>query len=385
MAENPLRTLNQAGQSVWQDYIRRKELLEGDLKRLIDEDGISGVTSNPTIFEKAIAGSNDYDASIRQRLEEGLSGPRLFERLAVEDIQKACDLFRGIYGETRGGDGYVSIEVAPNLARDTKGTIEEARRLWQSVNRPNLLVKIPGTAEGLPAIEQCLYEGVNINITLLFAVERYVEVAEAYLRALERRVRDTKSVEGIGSVASFFVSRIDSLVDKQLEQRLQAAKSAAEKQKIDGLIGKTAIANAKLAYVEFKRIFSGARWEPLANAGAKVQRVLWASTSTKNPKYRDVIYVEQLIGPQTVNTMPPATIVAFRDHGKVQRTLDADIEVARQEMAALAEVGIDMAAVTKKLEDDGVASFTKDYTSLIKTLEEKREQFLRASRASVAG
>ncbi len=376
MAENSLKALNKAGQSVWQDNIKRSDLLTGALKRLIDEDGLSGVTSNPTIFEKALAGSKDYDSSIQKGLEEGLAPNLLFERLAVEDIQAACDLFRGIHDQTHSGDGYVSIEVTPTLAHNTQGTIEEARRLWQEVSRPNLMVKIPGTLEGLPAIEQCLYEGININITLLFAVERYVEVAQAYIRALERRLSENKTVDRIGSVASFFVSRIDSLIDKQLEAKLQSVTSATERSKIESLLGKIAIANAKMAYVEFKRIFAGPRWEPLANAGAKVQRLLWASTSTKNPKYRDVIYVEELIGVHTVNTMPPATIIAFRDHGKVDITLERNIEVARQQMAGLGEVGIDMTAVTRQLEDEGVASFSKDYNSLIKALEEKRQAFL---------
>lgn len=376
MGENPLRELNKLGQSVWQDYIRRGELVSGDLKRLIDEDGLSGVTSNPSIFEKAITGSTDYDESIRKHVGEGLEGARLFEKLAVEDIQKACDLLRATYDATEGRDGYVSIEVSPKLARDTQGTLEEVRRLWKSVNRPNLLVKIPGTKEGLPAIEQSLADGININITLLFAVERYVEVAQAYLAALERRAKERKPVNRIASVASFFVSRIDSLVDKYLEEKLKQAGSPAERTKIEGLKSQVAIANAKAAYVEYKKIFSGPRWEALAGKGARAQRVLWASTSTKNPKYSDVLYVETLIGPDTINTMPPATLVAFRDHGKAGLTLEDGRDEARRVLASLAEVGVDLAAATRKLEDDGIVLFDEAYDKLLKGLNEKRAKMV---------
>ncbi|HEV2493834.1 MAG TPA: bifunctional transaldolase/phosoglucose isomerase [Terriglobia bacterium] len=375
MNSNPLRELNRLGQSVWQDYIRRGEMLSGDLKRVIDEDGTSGVTSNPTIFEKAITGSKDYDQSIRRLVEEGLEGPKLFERLAVEDIQMACDLFRPVYDETDGADGFVSIEVSPKLARDTEGSVAEARRLWHSVNRPNVMVKIPGTKEGLPAIEACLAEGININITLLFAVERYVEVANAYLRALERRVRDGKPVDRLASVASFFVSRIDTLIDQQLSALLQTARPD-QRPKIEGLMGKVAIANAKVAYQEFKRLFSSSQFQALAKKGARVQRVLWASTSTKNAKYRDVLYVENLVGRDTINTLPPATAIAFRDHGKARLTLEEGLEDARQVIASLGEVGIDLRAVTLKLENDGVEAFSKDYDKLLQGLAEKRQKIL---------
>ncbi len=375
MSMNPLRRLNTLGQSVWQDYIRRDELLSGDLKRLIDEDGVSGVTSNPTIFEKAITGSKDYDQSIRKFVEEGLEGPKLFERLAVEDIQMACDLFRPTYDETDGRDGFVSIEVSPHLARDTAASIDEARRLWHSVNRPNVLVKIPGTREGLPAIESCLAEGININITLLFAVERYVEVANAYLAALERLAAAGQRLDRVASVASFFVSRIDTLVDQQLGAKLPTARPA-DQPKIEGLMGKIAIANAKAAYEDFKKMFSGPRFQALAEKGARVQRVLWASTSTKNPKYNDVMYVENLIGKDTVNTMPPATILAFRDHGKVRPTLEERLDEARRVLAALGEVGINLREVTRKLEEDGVESFAKDYDELLQGLAEKRRMIL---------
>ncbi|HET7842053.1 MAG TPA: bifunctional transaldolase/phosoglucose isomerase [Terriglobia bacterium] len=376
MTQNPLRELNKLGQSVWQDYIRRGELISGEFKRLIDEDGISGVTSNPSIFEKAITGSKDYDDGIRKYVDKGLQGARLFEQLAVEDIQMACDLLRPTYDATQGGDGFVSIEVSPKLARDTQASLEEARRLWKSVNRPNLLVKIPGTKEGLPAIEQCLVEGININITLLFAVERYVEVAEAYIRALEKRAAQGKPIDRIASVASFFVSRIDTLVDKLLDGKLAKEIVPEQRTKIDQLHGKAAIANAKNAYQEYKRLFLSPRFKALATKGARSQRVLWASTSTKNPKYRDVIYVETLIGSETVNTMPPATVVAFRDHGVARPTLEENMEGARKELAGLAQAGIDLAAVTQQLEDEGIVLFDEAYDKLLKGLKEKRDKIV---------
>jgi len=372
MSQNPLRELNKLGQSVWLDYIRRRELLSGEMKLLIDEDGVSGVTSNPTIFEKAIAGSNDYDVAIATLAEEGLTGAPLFERLEVEDIQTAADLFRVTYDSTNGQDGFVSIEVAPDLAHDTEATISQARRLWKSVNRPNIMVKIPGTQEGLPAIEQCLGEGININITLLFAQERYEEVAYAYVAALEQRVREGKPIDRIGSVASFFVSRIDTLVDRLLETKLGAANTEAEREKIAALEGKVAIANAKAAYEKFKVIFSSARFQALAAKGARVQRVLWASTSTKNPKYRDVLYAEDLIGADTVDTMPPATVTAFRDHGRVRPSLEEDVAGSHRVLQQLAEVGVSLQAATQQLEDEGVASFTRDFEKLLQALAEKR-------------
>jgi transaldolase / glucose-6-phosphate isomerase len=379
MAQYPLRELNKLGQSVWQDYIRRDELLSGEFQKLIDEDGVSGITSNPSIFEKAITAGTDYDDSIRKYVGQGLQGPKLFEKLAVEDIQKACDLLRPTYDATKGKDGFVSIEVSPKLARDTQASIDEARRLWSSVNRPNLLVKIPGTQEGLPAIQQALTEGININITLLFAVERYVEVAEAYIAALEARAKVGKPIDRVASVASFFVSRIDTLLDQQLGVKLAGAKSPHEKAKIESLMGKIAVANAKAAYVEYKRLFLGPRFAALANKGARVQRVLWASTSTKNPKYNDVLYVETLIGPDTVNTLPPATLEAFRDHGKARVTLEEGADEARKELAALAEVGVDLAAATRQLEDEGIAAFDQAYDKLLKGLQAKREKIMAGS------
>jgi len=376
MNKNPLRELNAIGQSVWQDNIRRSELLNGALKRLIDEDGLSGTTSNPTIFEKSIEGSNDYDEAIRKLALAGKKASAIFDALAIEDIQMACDLFRPTYDSTEGRDGFVSIEVSPDLAYDTARTAAEARRLWHAVNRPNLMVKIPGTKEGLPAIEQTLAEGLNINITLLFAVERYEEVANAYVAALEKRAREGKPLDRIASVASFFVSRIDTMIDQQLDAKIATASSQGEKEKLEHMKARAAIANAKVAYRKFKEIFSSGRSKALAAKGARVQRVLWASTSTKNPKYSDVLYVETLIGPDTVNTIPPATIVAFRDHGKVRVTLEENYEEASRWPAELAKVGIDLAAVTLKLEHDGVKSFSNDYAKLLSVVESKSKQIL---------
>jgi transaldolase/glucose-6-phosphate isomerase len=376
MAENPLRQLNRAGQSVWFDYIRRWEMVSGHLKRLIAEDGLSGITSNPSIFEKAIAGSKDYDEVIQELASDGREAAQIFETLAVEDIQMAADLFLPTYSATDARDGYVSIEVSPTLAHDTAGTIGEARRLYGAVNRPNVLVKVPGTVEGLPAIQQLLGEGININITLLFAIARYEQVADAYIAALKKLAREGKPLKHVASVASFFVSRIDTLVDQQLDARLREAKTDAERERISALFGKAAIANAKLAYQRFKEIFAGPRFQGLAQKGARVQRMLWASTSTKNPKYRDVLYAEELIGPDTVDTMPAPTLDAFRDHGKVRATIEEGLAESRQVMAQLAEVGIDFAAVTRKLEEQGVEAFAKDYQKLLNSIAEKRAQVL---------
>jgi transaldolase/glucose-6-phosphate isomerase len=379
MAENPLRQLKQAGQSVWFDYIRRWEMVSGHLKHLIDEDGLSGVTSNPSIFEKAIVGSSDYDGVIQKLAYEGREAAQIFETLAVEDIQMAADLFLPTYQAADARDGYVSIEVSPTLAHDTTKTIQEARRLFGEVNRPNVLVKVPGTVEGLPAIQQLLGEGININITLLFAIKRYEQVANAYIAALEKLAGEGKPLKRVASVASFFVSRIDTLVDQQLDARLREAKTDAERERISALFGKAAIANAKLAYQRFKEIFAGSRFQTLAQKGARVQRMLWASTSTKNPKYRDVLYAEELIGPDTVDTMPASTLDAFRHHGKVRATIEEGLAESRQVMAQLAEVGIDMAAVTRQLEGQGVEAFAKDYQKLLNSIAEKRAQVLASS------
>lgn len=372
---NPLRVLNSLGQSVWLDYIRRLDLKSGHIKQLMDEDGISGITSNPTIFEKAISAANDYDDSIRKLVEAGDASTVIFEQLEVEDIRAAADLFRPLYDMTEGRTGFVSIEVAPTLAHDTERTIEEARRLWREVNRPNIFVKIPGTVQGLPAIERTLAEGININITLLFAIERYEQVAWTYISALEKRVREGKPIDRIASVASFFVSRIDTAADQQLEANISAAGSPEEKQRLQNLLGKTAVANAKLAYVKFKEIFASPRFQTLRNQGARVQRMLWASTGTKNPKYSDTLYVDSLIGPDTVNTMPSATLDAYRDHGKPALRIEEGVDESRAVMKQLTAAGIDLAAITHKLEDQGVESFTKDYEKLLASLEEKRRKY----------
>ena len=371
MATNPLKELNRLGQSFWYDNIRREFILSGELQTLVDRDGLSGLTSNPTIFEKAISGSTDYDAALKSLA--GLpSAAEIFEAIAVEDIQMAADLMRPAWERTKGEDGYVSIEVSPGRARDTRGTIEEARRLWMKVGRPNLLVKIPGTVEGLPAIEDCLAEGININVTLLFSVERYGKVIEAYLRALERRARDGRPLE-VASVASFFVSRVDTAADKLLEQKIAASKDEKAKGELESLLGKAAVANAKLAYELFEREFASKRFKALAKKGARVQRPLWASTSTKNPHYRDVMYVEPLIGPHTVNTMPPATIDAFRDHGVVKSTVAEGLKEAKGVLDRLERAGISLADVTRRLEEEGVKSFSDSFDSLMKGIASKRE------------
>ena len=373
---NPLVALVELGQSVWLDYITRQLVRGGGLKRLIEEDGIRGETSNPTIFEKAISGSGDYDEQMRQLAREGKDPQTIFECLAITDIQGACDLFRPLYDRTQGQDGFVSIEVSPSKARDTEATLVEARRLWKEIDRPNVMVKVPGTREGWPAVEQLISEGLNINITLLFSQRNHERVMWNYIAGLEQRAAAGQPIDRVASVASFFVSRVDTLIDKLLEEKIARA-SGAEQERLRGLLGKGAIANAKLAYQNFKEVFNSDRFKALQAKGARVQRPLWASTSTKNPAYRDVLYVEELIGPDTVNTLPQATIDAFKDHGKVARTLDKDVDQARATMQALAEVGIDYDAVTKQLEDEGVASFAKSYDELIAGVEKKLQAVAR--------
>jgi len=374
MVHPRVAALTALGQSIWQDDISRQQLISGTLERSISEIGIRGLTSNPTIFEKAIASGNAYDDQIAELLREGKSGLELFEAIEVPDIRDACDLFREIYDATDGGDGFCSIEVSPEAARDADSTREQVRRLWNEVSRPNVLVKIPGTAEGAPVIEEMLEEGKNINITLLFSINSYERVAEAYVAALEKRLEAGKPIDRVASVASFFVSRVDTAVDKLLDAKIAQASSDAERQRLERLKGKVAIANAKLAYEKFKEIFEGPRFKPLAARGAKPQRPLWASTGTKNPAYSDVLYVESLIGPHTVNTMPGATIQAFLDHGVVERTVDRDLDEAHRIIEELAAVGIDLDAVTQQLEDEGIASFTKSFEQLLAGVEAKREK-----------
>jgi transaldolase / glucose-6-phosphate isomerase len=369
-AVNPLKQLLNYGQSVWLDYIRRNLITSGELKRLIEEDGLRGMTSNPSIFEKAIAGSTDYTDflnSLKSRTD--LDAKARYEMLAIRDIQDATDLMRPVYDSARRKDGFVSLEVSPYLAHDTEGTIAEARRLWKSVNRENVMIKVPGTAEGLPAIEQLISEGINVNVTLLFAQEVYEKVAEAYIAGLEKLTANGGDLSRVASVASFFISRIDTLVDSIVGDKLKTEKDPAKQTLLKSILGKVAIANGKLTYQRYLTIFSGPRWEVLAKKGAQTQRVLWASTSTKNPNYRDVLYVEELIGKDTVNTIPPATFDAFRDHGKVRNSLTENIEAAQETMDSLPKAGISMKEVTDKLTKDGVKLFADAFDQLLAAVE----------------
>ena len=368
---NPLLELQQHGQSVWLDYIRRKSLLSGDVRKLIDEDGLRGMTANPSIFQAAIAAGDDYDETIARLVRAGADPNAIYETIAVEDIQEACDQFRPVYDATVGADGLVSLEVSPALAYDTQGTIDEARRLWQWVNRPNLMIKVPGLPPGVPAIETLLAEGINVNVTLLFAIEAYEAVAWAYVRALESRVAAGKPVDRIASVASFFVSRVDVLIDPILDK-----KAASGDEKAKSLRGKAAIANARLAYQSFKQIFGDPRFQALAAKGARVQRPLWASTSVKDPAYPDLLYADALIGRDTVDTMPRETLEAFRDHGKVGDTVEQDVEGARAALAGLAAVGIDLKQCTDQLEKEGVDKFQQSFDALLKGIVEKRAAML---------
>lgn len=363
--------LTRLGQSVWLDYIRREILENGDLRRLIEVNAVRGVTSNPSIFEQAIARSDDYDPALEVLAARGAGALEAYEALAIEDIRNAADLFRGVYDATDGADGFVSLEVSPELANDTAGSIAEARRFWREVDRPNVMIKIPGSEAGVPAIETLLTEGINVNITLLFSIEGYERVMEAYLSALEKRVAAGQPVNRLASVASFFVSRVDTAVDAQLEKKIEAASSEEERARLRSVLGKAAIANAKLAYSRFQEVFGGERFAKLRAAGARVQRPLWASTSTKNPAYRDVVYVEELIGPDTVNTMPLKTVEAFADHGVARRTVDADLDRAKAELKALADAGIDLDQVTRDLQLEGVEKFVLPFRALLHSLEEK--------------
>ena len=372
---NPLIELKKLGQSIWLDNIRRGDILSGKLNKLIDEDGISGETSNPTIFEKAIAGNAaDYADAMRTLIHAGKNAREIYDALSIADVQMACDVFRPIYDATHGADGYVSIEVSPHLAHDTAGTIADAQRLFRAVNRPNVMIKIPGTRAGVPAIEECLYAGVNVNVTLLFAVEAYEEVAWAYIRALERRAAQGKPIDRLASVASFFVSRIDTLTDKLLDEKIAATKDATQQARLRALQGKAAIANAKIAYQSFKRIFADARFAALRARGARVQRPLWASTSTKNPRYPDTLYVDTLIGPDTVNTLPPETIDAFRDHGTPRLTLEENLADAQQTIHDLASVGIALSAVTSQVLDEGIVRFQQSFDQLLASIERKMNE-----------
>jgi transaldolase len=368
-AKSPLVRLHRLGQSIWIDFIHRGTTRGGELARMVREDAVTGLTSNPAIFEKAIAGSRDYDEDIGRLVREGLSAAEVYERLAVEDIREAADVMRPVYNWTRGGDGYVSLEVSPHLARHTDGTIAEARRLWNAVDRPNLLIKIPGTAEGLPAIRQCLSEGISVNVTLLFGLGRYLEVVEAYLGGIESLVARGVRPDRVASVASFFLSRIDVMVDPVLEQAAAAGGVRADVAR--PLVGQAAVASAKAAYQLYLGAFGGPRFKRLAEHGAQVQRLLWASTSTKNPAYLDVKYVEPLIGRQTINTLPMETVAAYRDHGDPKRLLTKDMDEAYAALARLGAAGVDLADVTRRLEEEGIEKFNKPYDSLLAVLRQK--------------
>jgi transaldolase len=368
---NPLNQLRELGQSIWLDYIRR-DLFDGELSRLIEEDDLAGMTSNPTIFDGAISDSDLYDDDIRSA-GSGVGPDVVFERLAVADVQRAADHFRPLYDSTEGKDGFVSIEVRPSLAYDTDGTAEEVRRLWDACDRPNVMVKIPGTYEGLPAINQCLLDGININITLLFSVSRYHEVMDAWFSALEERVERHLPVDRVASVASFFVSRVDSMVDKRLHQVIEA-ETGDKRELAERLAGQIAIANARLAYQAFEERVQAPRFAALAAAGARVQRPLWASTSTKNPDYSDIYYVDSLIGPETVNTLPPKTLDAFRDHGDPAVRIYENRKECQEMIGELGNLGIDFDDVTQELEKEGVSKFAASYDQLLETI--RREQRL---------
>jgi transaldolase/glucose-6-phosphate isomerase len=361
---NPLKGLLEYGQSPWMDYIRRDLLIDGGLKKMIDSDGLRGMTSNPAIFEKSVTGSTLYSDILNSSEAKSLDAKGVYEKIAIRDVQDACDIFKPIYQSTRRRDGYVSLEVSPYLANDTKGTIEEARRLWQTVTRENLMIKVPGTPEGVPAIRQLLEEGLNINVTLLFAQSAYEAVAEAFFAALEARTLKGLDISHSASVASFFVSRIDTLIDSRIEGLLKTATGPA-KDLLASVEGKVAIANARLTYKKYQELYGGPRWKALVAKGGQPQRLLWASTSTKNPKYRDVLYVEELIGADTVDTIPPATFDAFREHGRLRNSLTEDLPGAAKIMDDLAKAGISMKEITDKLLADGVKLFADAFKTLL--------------------
>jgi transaldolase len=359
---NNIQKLAQLGQSIWLDNIHRKMLESGELKRLTDQ-GVLGVTSNPSIFEKAIAGSVDYDEQLSVLIQEGASTNEIYEALVLQDIGMAADILRPIYDRTDGLDGYVSLEVSPELANETERTIEEAKRYFELLGRPNIMIKVPATQAGIPAIEELIAAGININVTLIFALSNYEDVTSAYIKGLERASQDGKNIHSITSVASFFVSRVDTAVDAALKE--------VDNQELQG---KLAVANAKLAYARSKEIFSGEAWDQLVSMGARLQRPLWASTSTKNPAYSDVLYLDELIGPSTVNTVPPKTLESFLDHGTVSLTLESDVDQARDQLERIDNLGIDFDAITEKLQEDGVQAFAKSYRNLITAIDDKCEQ-----------
>jgi transaldolase len=361
---NPLLELARFGQSYWLDDLSRSMVRSGDLQRRVEQEGLTGVTSNPTIFHAALSKGTEYTEQLKKLA--GQPAHSIYETLIVEDVRDACDVLRPVYDRTEGRDGFVSLELSPNLARNIHGSIAEARRYWQAVSRPNLLIKVPGTMEGVSIVEELLVEGINVNVTLLFSVERYHEVAQAYVSALERRKAEHKPLSNVASVASFFVSRIDTLVDKLLQQKVDNGVTQAKH-----LLGKAAVANAKLAYQRYKELIASGRWRFVEAAGARPQRLLWASTSTKNPSYPDLLYVEPLIGPQTINTMPLQTVAAFADHGKPAETLEQDLDEAKRVMRELHEIGIDMQDVTRQLLDEGIQKFVDSYNAILQLIAEK--------------
>lgn len=379
MASNPLLEVKEYGQSIWMDNLNRSLIKSGELKEMIENRGLRGITSNPTIFEKAISGNKDYDADIEAGIKAGKSVPEIYESLIFADIRNACDTFKAIYEESGGKDGYISIEVSPNLGRDTQGTIEEARRFFQAIDRENVMIKIPGTPEGFPAVEQAISEGINVNITLLFSVDSYLAAAEAYLRGLEARVAAGQPIDKIASVASFFLSRIDTKVDERIEERLKqiGTENLNQEARLNELKGKVAIANAKIAYHKFQEITSSERWKNLAQKGANVQRLLWASTSTKNPEYSDVMYVDELVGSQTVNTLPPKTIEACADHCDLApNRVEMEVDKAYQTIESLKEpdININYNQVMDELLEEGIDKFVQPFESLMQSLENKVKQ-----------
>jgi transaldolase / glucose-6-phosphate isomerase len=371
----PLHGLLEQGQSVWYDNIARGLIKDGTLANLITDYGVRGVTSNPAIFEKALSAGTDYDDQMKELIAQGKSALEIFDAAAIQDIGDAADIFRPVYDSSNGLDGYISIEVAPNLAHDTEGTLVAARNFFKLLNRPNIMIKVPATPAGLPAITELIGDGINVNVTLIFAIEAYENVANAYIAGLEKLAASGKKPLGqVASVASFFVSRVDSMVDKMLDEKIAAASDESEKSKLENLKGKAGIANSKLAYQKYLEIFSGERWEKLKAQGAHPQRLLWASTGTKNPKYSDVLYVDNLIGPDTVNTMPPQTVLAFGDHGKVARTIDQNVDEAQAAFDGLEAAGISMTDVTEKLLAEGVRLFVEPFDKMIANVETKRQK-----------
>lgn len=371
---NSIQKLHQLGQSLWYDNIQRKLLEDGTFSRMIERDEIRGVTSNPSIFNKAIGSSQDYDREIWDLTEYGKDREEIYEQLVIADIQRAADLFLPLFRETGGGDGYVSLEVNPHLAHDTEGTVVEAQRLWEEVDRPNLMVKIPATEAGLPAVRRTTAAGINVNVTLIFSIDRYRQVIQAYLDGLADRLNRGQSVQGIASVASFFISRIETRVDQRLAELIESQPDQASQ--LQALVGKAAVASGKVAYQVYQEMFGDDHkfWRELKNQGASRQRVLWASTSTKDPRYSDVKYVEEMIGPESVNTVPEQTLEAFRDHGNAQLTITKGVEQARQALQTLDEVGVDLEEITQNLEEAGVRSFAEAYDALLDTIQERKEQ-----------